>query len=114
MLRVPTLASILAIAGLACLAAPAAHAEDDGAKLYAANCEKCHGADGKAETTMGKAMKAKSLVDPKWTAPDAADLLIKDFHANPKHKSVASKVSDDDLRLIATHVRELAGGSDAK
>jgi mono/diheme cytochrome c family protein len=109
--RMLALASILAIAGLACLTAAAADAPGDGAKLYDANCVKCHGADGHGDTPMGKAMKAKSLVDPKWTAADSADAVVSAFRANPKHKSVASKVSDDDLRLIAVHVRALAGGS---
>jgi mono/diheme cytochrome c family protein len=108
--RMLALASILAIAGLACLTAAAADAPGDGAKLYDANCVKCHGADGHGDTPMGKAMKAKSLVDPKWAAADSADALVSAFRANPKHKSIDSKVSDDDLRLIAVHVRELASG----
>jgi cytochrome c553 len=62
---------------------------------------------------MGKAMKAKSLVDPKWAAEDSADTVISAFRANPKHKSIASKVSDDDLRAIAVHIRELTSGSAA-
>jgi mono/diheme cytochrome c family protein len=103
--------SVLSIAGLACLVAAAADAPGNGAKLYDANCVKCHGADGHADTPMGKAMKAKSLVDPKWAAEDSADTVISAFRANPKHKSIASKVSDDDLRAIAVHIRALAGGS---
>ena len=113
MSRTLALASILAIAGLACPVL--AHAEDpgDGTQLYEANCVKCHGADGHGTTPMGKAMKAKSLVDPKWAAEDSADAVVSAFRANPKHKSVASKVSDDDLRAIAVHIGALAGGSAA-
>jgi hypothetical protein len=53
-------------------------------------------------------MKVPSLVDPKWAAEGSADALVASFRANLKHKSVASKVSDDDLRAIAVHVRGLA------
>ena len=109
--RTLALASILAVAGLACPVVAAADPPSDGAKLYEANCVKCHGADGHGDTPMGKAMKAASLVDPKWAAQDSADAVVSAFRANPKHKSIASKVSDDDLRAIAIHIRELAGGA---
>lgn len=112
MSRTLALACALAITGLAGLAA-AADAPADGTKLYEANCVKCHGADGHGDTSMGKAMKAKSLVDPKWAAADSADAVVSAFRANTKHKSVASKVSDDDLRAIAVHIRELASGAAA-
>jgi cytochrome c oxidase cbb3-type subunit 3 len=103
----------LAVAlGVLCLGPYAASAEE-GAKLYEANCAKCHGADGRGDTPTGKAMKAKSLVDPKWAAEDSTDAVVAAFRANAKHKAVASKVSDDDLRAIAVHIRALAGGSAA-
>ena len=105
--------AFLAVAlGILCLGPSAASAEEGtGTKLYEANCVKCHGADGHGATPMGKAMKAKSLADPKWAAEDSADAVVSAFRANPKHKSIASKVSDDDLRAIAIHIRELAGGA---
>ena len=103
------LALALGLLGLAAFGPSPAQA-DDGAALYDANCVKCHGADGKGDTPMGKAMKAKPLVDPKWAAEDSADAVVSAFRANPKHKSIASKVSDDDLRAISVHIRALASG----
>ncbi len=89
------------------LSSPAASA-DGGVVLYDANCVKCHGADGRGDTPVGRAMKAASLVDPKWAVDDSAEAVVSAFRANPKHKAVASKVSDDDLRSIAVHLRKLA------
>ena len=103
------LAVPLAVLGLTLLGPSSARA-DGGTALFEANCVKCHGADGHGNTSMGKAMKAKSLVDPKWAAEDSADAVVAAFRANPKHKSIASKVSDDDLRAIAVHIRALASG----
>lgn len=99
----------LILGSLGLLAAATVLAEDvDGAALYGANCAKCHGADGQADTPVGRAMKTPSFVDPKWAAEDSTDAFLAAFHANSKHKAPAEKVSDDDLRAIAVHVRELA------
>ena len=84
----------------------------DGEALYGDHCAKCHGADGRADTPVGKAMKVPSLVDPKWTSADTAEALVTAFHANPKHKAVESKVTDDELRAIATHVAKLAAAAE--
>ena len=84
----------------------------DGEALYAEHCAKCHGATGRADTPVGKAMKVPSLVDPKWASVDTAETLVTTFHANPKHKAIESKVNDDELRAISTHVAKLAAAAE--
>lgn len=109
--RALALLAALASAGLI-VAAALADTPSDGKALFDANCAKCHGVDGAADTPVGKAMKAHVLKDPKFASIEAA-AVIKVIRENPKHKSVTGKVTDDQLTAIAGHIRELAGGSAA-
>jgi cytochrome c6 len=48
------------LAGITLLSAPA-QAQSGGEAAYKAKCVACHGADGKGETTVGKANKVRDL-----------------------------------------------------
>lgn len=83
-------------------AAPALAA--DGAALYQANCAKCHGEDGNADTPLGKAMKALPI--HAGTLPP--EKVVEYVRANAKHKSLSGKLDDEQLDAIA---RALPAGS---
>ncbi len=96
---------LVAVSGAVAIAAvPFTSFAADGAAIFTANCVKCHGADGKAETATGKAMKAANLTDPKITG--AADLPAQ-IKANKKHGTFISKLSDDDIAAVAEYVKTL-------
>jgi len=69
----------------------------DGAALYAENCAKCHGEDGSAQTSVGKAMK----VPPLKAGQLSPEKLVAFVRESGKHKSVAGKLSDEELTAIA-------------
>ena len=96
---------LLAALGLAPLAAAAA--DPDGAALYQANCAKCHGPDGRAETAAGKAMKAPDLLQSTAAKGDPAFLAEK-IGAIDKHKMITSKLSPAELNAIARTVHNMA------
>jgi mono/diheme cytochrome c family protein len=80
---------------------------------WANNCAQCHGADGSANTKMGKMLNAKDLTDPKVQAEftDAkATQSIKDGvkqGGKTTMKAFAGKLSDDEIKALVAYVRKL-------
>jgi mono/diheme cytochrome c family protein len=101
--RVVGIAAVMFIAGSAAIAAA------DGAAIYTAQCAKCHGDTGHADTTIGKAMKVPALAgDANIQKMSAADIAAR-IKGNAKHPPTVKGLSDDDDNAVAAYVKELAG-----
>jgi mono/diheme cytochrome c family protein len=78
-----------------------------------ANCVPCHGKEGKADTTMGKALKAKNLTDPAvqaaFTDAKAAESIKNGVKENGKTtmKAFGDKLSEDEIKALVAYVRTL-------
>jgi cytochrome c553 len=98
--------SIAMAAGFA-LSARAADAK----AIYEKDCAKCHGADGKGDTKMGKKAGAKDYTDAKVQAElkdDAAFKAIKEGLKDKEGKVVmkpAEEVSDADIKALVAYMR---------
>jgi cytochrome c6 len=81
--------------------------------LWAANCAQCHGADGSANTKMGKQLNAKDLtsaqVQASFTDTDAAKAIKDGVKQNGKTtmKAFGGKLSEDDIKALVAYVRTL-------
>ena len=98
----------IAVAGLVALSAKAA----DGKALYEEKCAKCHGADGKGETKMGKKLNAKDYSSPKtWeglTDAKAIAAVKEGYKADGKVVMKPTEgVSDDDAKAIIDYMKTL-------
>ena len=97
----------VAIMAVAALSAKAA----DGKALYEKDCSKCHGADGKGETRMGKKYGCKDYTDAKVQdelKDEAATKAIKDGYTDKEGKVVmkpAEGLSDDDVKALVAYMR---------
>ena len=100
--------SIVILAGAALSAAAA-----DAKAIYEKDCAKCHGADGKGDTKMGKKVGCKDYSDAKVQAElkdDAAMKAIKEGVKDKEGKVLmkpAEGLSDGDIKELVSYLRTL-------
>lgn len=100
---------LLTVAAMA-LTAVSLRAADAKAQ-YEESCAKCHGADGKGETKMGKKLGAKDYTDAKVQAElkdDAAIKAIKEGVKDAEGKVVmkpSEGISDADAKALVDYMR---------
>jgi|SRR3954469_11624059 cytochrome c6 len=76
------------------------------------HCAKCHGADGKGQTRMGKQNGAKDYTDAKVQAEikdeDAMKTIKQGLVDNGKKKMdpYAEKLSDDEIKALVAYIRQ--------
>jgi cytochrome c553 len=105
MKRIILLASILGFA--ASLAASAAEPKD----TWTASCARCHGADGKGQTNMGRLLGAKDYTDPAVQAALTDDAAFKSIKEGLKTKDgktamkPAQNLSDSDIKGLVAYMR---------
>ena len=97
----------MALSAGALLSASAADAKDNFDKA----CAKCHGADGKGDTKMGKKLGVKDYTDAKVQAElkdDAAFKAIKEGLKDKEDKTLmkpAEDLSDADIKALVAYLK---------
>jgi len=100
--------SIAILAGMALTAGAA-----DAKALYEKECAKCHGADGKGETKMGKKLGAKDYTSAKVQdelKDEVAFKAIKEGYKDKDGKVVmkpAEGMTDEDIKGLVAYMRKL-------
>ena len=84
----------------------------DAKENWEKNCLKCHGADGKGDTKLGKKAGVKDLTDPKvqagFTDEKAFKAVKEGVKDGDKVKMMpAEKLTDDEIKALVAFVRAL-------
>jgi mono/diheme cytochrome c family protein len=81
----------------------------DGKAVYADNCAKCHGDDGKGATKMGQKLGARDYTDAtvqkSFTDEEAFKALKEGLKKDDKTLMKPFELSDDDLKASVTYLR---------
>ena len=83
----------------------------DAKAQYEKDCAKCHGADGKGETKIGKKLGAKDYTDPKVQAELKDEKAFKAIKEGLKDKEdkvlmkPSDGLSDDEIKALVAYMR---------
>jgi mono/diheme cytochrome c family protein len=82
----------------------------DAKETYDKTCAKCHGADGKGDTKMGKKLGVKDLSDAKVQADLKDEVAIRNIKEGVKEgektlMKPAEGLSDDEIKGLVTYIR---------
>ena len=77
----------------------------DGAALYKANCNTCHGPTGAGDTPAGKMMKAKPLGSAEVQKLTDAEITASVTNGKGKMPAFGKKLSADDIKAVVAYVR---------
>src|ERR1051326_1558273 len=77
----------------------------DGAALYKANCNTCHGPTGAGDTPAGKMMKAKPPGSAEVQKLTDGEITASVTNGKGKMPAFGKKLSADDIKAVVAYVR---------
>jgi mono/diheme cytochrome c family protein len=80
--------------------------------VYANNCARCHGADGRGQTAMGRAFAAPNLADAGWwrqTRPTDKRLTASLRHGRGQMPAFGQQLSKSEIAALVRFVRAFDG-----
>ena len=99
---------MLTIASLMSMAVPSpAQKPREGDAIFQELCVSCHGNDGRADTEMGKSVKAADLTSSEVQQQSDAELARVLRTGQRQMPAFGDKLSDDEIKAVIGYVRHL-------
>jgi cytochrome c6 len=95
----------VALAGAVLLAGAVCFAQSAGQATYKAKCLSCHGATGMADTSIGKALKMKSVADPTVKKLTEAQMIDATKNGSGRMTSFKGKLTDAQIKDSVDYFR---------
>jgi mono/diheme cytochrome c family protein len=92
---------------MAVLACAVAVAQSSGPDTYKTKCAMCHGAEGAANTSAGKALKARPFNSPDVLKESDADLIAIVTKGKGKMPSYQGKLTDGQIKDVVAYIHTL-------
>lgn len=96
----------VAVLSMGPLTAPA-RTQGTGEKTYKEKCAGCHGADGKGQSAVGKALKVRDFCSPEVKKESNAELTEIIRKGKNKMPAFENKLSDAETKDVLTYIRSL-------
>jgi mono/diheme cytochrome c family protein len=75
--------------------------------LFLNNCARCHGADGKSQTVLGKEIKATDLTGKKTRKLNDAKIVKAITNGKGKMSAFGKKLKADEIKSLAEFIKTL-------
>ena len=82
----------------------AADAQRSGAAVFAQNCARCHGNDGRAQTAKGRSVGATNLTSADWQPDTARDIRIV-TRGKEDMPSFKGKLKPAEIEAVVSYIR---------
>ncbi len=92
-------------AAMAAMTMMAAFAQGPGAETYKTKCQTCHGADGLANSGVGKIMKVKPATDPQVKSLSEAAMIAAVRNGSGKMQAYKSSLTDAQIKDAVDYFR---------
>ncbi len=85
----------------------------DAAGIYQQSCVKCHGADGRGQTTIGRKFKVKDFSDPSWQTQNPASKIqtsiengVKDPAGKELMKAYRNELTPQEIQELVQYLQK--------